>query len=164
MILTIIYILNFTYELQSSQRCLWRVLSSRIYHVVVRWKLTDVSDECGLQGQGCKSNSSKNPAWTRQEAEVTSSSGTLVDFQLTTCDGLRVGRLGPISGRGKVFFSIPQHPDRLWDSLSLLSNGYRELIPWRWSGRCLKLTTHYHLVLRSWMVELYLHPSTCPVT
>jgi hypothetical protein len=35
-----------------------------------------------------------------------------------------------IPGRDKRFLSTPHHPDRLWDSSSLLSNGYRELFPW----------------------------------
>jgi hypothetical protein len=36
-----------------------------------------------------------------------------------------------------------------WGPPSLLSNGYQELFPWGWSGRGVKLTTHFHLVPRS---------------
>jgi hypothetical protein len=36
---------------------------------------------------------------------------------------------GLISGRDKRLLSILQCPDWLWDALSLLSNGYRELCP-----------------------------------
>jgi hypothetical protein len=32
-------------------------------------------------------------------------------------------------GRGKIFFSSPQRPDRLWGPHSLLSNGHRGLLP-----------------------------------
>jgi hypothetical protein len=46
---------------------------------------------------------------------------------------------GLIRGKGKVIFSIPQCPGRLWDLPSFLSNGYRELFPkdktagvWSW--------------------------------
>jgi hypothetical protein len=35
---------------------------------------------------------------------------------------------GSIPGRAKRFFSSPQRPDRLWSPLSLLHNGYRELL------------------------------------
>jgi hypothetical protein len=37
---------------------------------------------------------------------------------------------GSSSGRGWEFFSSPPRPDRLWDSPSLLSNGYQGLFPW----------------------------------
>jgi hypothetical protein len=33
------------------------------------------------------------------------------------------------AGRGWEFFSSPQHPDRLWDPSSPLSNGYQGLFP-----------------------------------
>jgi hypothetical protein len=33
-----------------------------------------------------------------------------------------------IPGMGKKFFSAPQRPNRLWDTVSLISNGYRELV------------------------------------
>jgi hypothetical protein len=59
---------------------------------------------------------------------------------------------GSIPGKGKRFFSTPQRPDMLWGSPSLLLNGYRRL-----SGRGLKLTTDVHLVLKSRIVDLYLH-------
>jgi hypothetical protein len=76
---------------------------------------------------------------------------------LATDYGL-VGR-GSISGRGKRFFSSPQHPDRPWSPPSLLSNGYWWLFPRMWSGRGVNLTTHLHLVPRSRMVN---YTSTSP--
>jgi hypothetical protein len=57
-----------------------------------------------------------------------------------------------IPDRGKRFFSAPQRPDRLWGTLSLLSNGYRGQ-----SGRGMKQTTHINLVPWSRMVYLYLY-------
>jgi hypothetical protein len=36
--------------------------------------------------------------------------------------------LALIPGRGKIFFSSPQCPDRLYGPPSLLSNGYRGLV------------------------------------
>jgi hypothetical protein len=43
---------------------------------------------------------------------------------------------GSIRGRTTVFFSSPRRPDRLWDSYSLLSSGYRRALPsgvkWPW--------------------------------
>jgi hypothetical protein len=64
---------------------------------------------------------------------------------------------GSISGRGKRFFSTPQHTDRLWGPPKLLSNGYLGRFPQRWSGLGMKLTTHLHLVPRSIMTDLHLH-------
>jgi hypothetical protein len=32
--------------------------------------------------------------------------------------------MGSVSGKGKIFFSSPQRPDRLWCPHSLLYNGY----------------------------------------
>jgi hypothetical protein len=49
---------------------------------------------------------------------------------------------------GSWFFSYPQRPDRLWGPPSL-SNGYWMRSPKGKSGRDVKLTTHFHLVLRS---------------
>jgi hypothetical protein len=46
---------------------------------------------------------------------------------------------GSVPGRGKIF-SSPQSPDRFWGPLSLLSIGYRVLLPRRYSGRAVKLT------------------------
>jgi len=40
------------------------------------------------------------------------------------------------------FFSSPPHPDHFCGPPSLLSNGYREFLPRRQSGRSVKLTTH----------------------
>jgi hypothetical protein len=36
---------------------------------------------------------------------------------------------GSVPGRGRIFFSSPQIPNRLWDPSSLLFNGYRNLLP-----------------------------------
>jgi hypothetical protein len=63
---------------------------------------------------------------------------------------------GSIPSRVKIYFS-PQHPDRLWDPPSLLSNGYGGLLSRRYSGQDMNLTTHFHVVPRSRMVEIYLH-------
>jgi hypothetical protein len=40
-----------------------------------------------------------------------------------------------IPGRDHIFFSSPQRPYQLWDPASLLSNGYRGLLPRGYSGR-----------------------------
>jgi hypothetical protein len=37
--------------------------------------------------------------------------------------GIATGR-DSVPGRGKRFFSSPQRPDRIWNSLNLLHNGY----------------------------------------
>jgi hypothetical protein len=42
-------------------------------------------------------------------------------------------------------------------------NVYRGLFPRAYSGRGMKLTTNLHLVPRSKLVELYLHPSLSPL-
>jgi len=41
--------------------------------------------------------------------------------------GWMIGGSSP--GKGWEFFSSPPRPDRLWDPLSLLSNGYQGLFP-----------------------------------
>jgi hypothetical protein len=48
--------------------------------------------------------------------------------------------LGSIAGMGERLFSTPKRPDQLWG---------------------VKLTTHLRLVLRSKMLELYLHSPMC---
>jgi hypothetical protein len=53
---------------------------------------------------------------------------------------------GSSPGRGWEFFSSPPPPNRLWNSHSLLSNGYREFFPWGKAAGVVKLTTHLHLV------------------
>jgi hypothetical protein len=65
--------------------------------------------------------------------------------------GLRAGRPGFGLGRGKRFFTPPQHPSRLWDPPSLLSTAYRRL----------KLTTHLRLVPMLRVLELHLHSPIC---
>jgi hypothetical protein len=59
-----------------------------------------------------------------------------------------------IPGRGKIFFSILQRLDQLWGPPSLLINGYRGALS---PGAKRPVTTHFHLMLRSRMVALYLH-------
>jgi hypothetical protein len=55
------------------------------------------------------------------------------------------------------YFSTPLRPDRFRGPRSLLSDGYRGLFPWEYSGRGVKLTTQLHLVPRSRTVELDLY-------
>jgi hypothetical protein len=65
----------------------------------------------------------------------------------------RLDSRGYIPGRGKTFFSTPQHPDLLWDHpvSYTLGNGGKD-------GGTGKLPlTHLHPVLRSRMMELQLH-------
>jgi hypothetical protein len=72
---------------------------------------------------------------------------------------LRAGQLGnwgSIPGRGKRLLSSPQRQNRLWDTPSLLSNGYRGFFHLR-SGQGVKLIIHLYLVQRLGVVELYLH-------
>jgi hypothetical protein len=40
-------------------------------------------------------------------------------------DRLRAGQPGFDSWQREVIFSTPQHPDWLWDSPNLISNGYQ---------------------------------------
>jgi hypothetical protein len=46
------------------------------------------------------------------------------------------------------FFSPPRRSDRLWGPSNLVSNCYRGSFPRGWSGRSVKLTTHFYLVPR----------------
>jgi hypothetical protein len=75
--------------------------------------------------------------------------GTVMDYWLD-------GR-GSIPGRGKRFFSTPQWPHRLWAPLSLLTTGNSWLFYRVWDGRFVALNTHFHLLPRSRMVQLYFH-------
>jgi hypothetical protein len=52
--------------------------------------------------------------------------------------------LGSISAKDEWFFCIPELPNRLWSSPSLLSDGH----PWNYSGRSVKIITHLPLLLR----------------
>jgi hypothetical protein len=78
-----------------------------------------------------------------------SSVGTEIDYGLN--------ERGSIPGRGKNFLSSPHLSDRLWGTSRLLCNGYRRLFLCGYCGRSVKLNTHFHLVQRSRMLELYLH-------
>jgi hypothetical protein len=83
------------------------------------------------------------------------------DSSVDIATGYRLHGPGSIPGTRR-FFSFPQRPDQLWDPPSLLSNGYRELFLQRSkSNRGVKMTTHLHPVLRSRIVELYLHSPIC---
>jgi len=44
-----------------------------------------------------------------------------------------IGGSSPV--RGWEFFSSPPRPDRLWGPSSILTNGYRGLLHWKYSGR-----------------------------
>jgi hypothetical protein len=48
---------------------------------------------------------------------------------------------GSIPGRCREFFSSLPNADLFWGPPSLLSNGYRDLFSWGYSGRYVKLTT-----------------------
>jgi hypothetical protein len=63
----------------------------------------------------------------------------------------------PISETIFVMVQILNRIDQLWAPLSLLSSAYRMLLPHGENGRGVKLTTHFHLVPRSGIVEQYLH-------
>jgi hypothetical protein len=51
------------------------------------------------------------------------------DSTVGTATGYALDGWGSISGRDKEFFCIPQGPDRLWISRSVLSNAYWRLFP-----------------------------------
>jgi hypothetical protein len=74
------------------------------------------------------------------------------DIPVDIATGYGLDGQGSISGRGKRFFSTPQHPGQLRGPPSLLSN-------WYWGCWEKKVTTS--LVPRSQMVELQLHSSIC---
>jgi hypothetical protein len=78
---------------------------------------------------------------------------SLRDGSVGTVTGYRLDDWGSILSRGKRFLSIAQRPDLLWSPPSLLPNGQ--------GRRCIQLTTHLHLVLKSRLVELYLHSPIC---
>jgi hypothetical protein len=78
------------------------------------------------------------------------------DSSVSIAIGYGLNGQGSIPGKGKILFSSPQHPDWLGPTQP----------PIQWVPGALPLgvkrpgrevTTHLHLVLRSRMVELYLH-------
>jgi hypothetical protein len=72
----------------------------------------------------------------------------------TTCYWLNGS--GSVSGRER-FFSSLDRPHRLWGPPSLVPDGHRDFSRIKWRG--LKLTMYINLLLKSIIVELYLH---CP--
>jgi hypothetical protein len=56
--------------------------------------------------------------------------------------GVRV----PVESR---IFSSPRRPNQLWGPPNIVPNGYRGHFARRYSGRCVKLTTHLKLVSKS---------------
>jgi hypothetical protein len=65
-------------------------------------------------------------------------------------------RRGSIPGKGKRVFSYTQLWDRLWGPPSLLYSGYWGISLGQ-GGWGVKLTTHFHVVPRPGMVELYFY-------
>jgi hypothetical protein len=68
------------------------------------------------------------------------------DSSVSMVTGYRLNDQGSVPRRGNRFFSTPQHPDRLWGTLSLLYNGYQRLFSWDENSQAMKLITHLHLV------------------
>jgi hypothetical protein len=75
----------------------------------------------------------------------------------------RSGFWGSIPGGGWEFFSSPPRPERLWDPLSLLSNGYQGLFPWRVKRPgCEADHSPSSIAEVKECVELYLHSPNTP--
>jgi hypothetical protein len=70
--------------------------------------------------------------------------------------GYRLESRDLIPGRGKRFFSSPQHPDQFWGPYPMGTTGS---IPGNKAAGSMELTIHLHLVLELIMVELYFHSS-----
>jgi hypothetical protein len=71
--------------------------------------------------------------------------------------GHRLNGWSSISGTGKIFFSSPRRPNRLWGPPSLLCNEYLNLFPRKGVKRPGYEADHLYVVPRSRMVDLYFH-------
>jgi hypothetical protein len=56
---------------------------------------------------------------------------------------------------------LPPGPDEPWDPFNLLSTQYCKLLPQRWSGQGMKLTTHLHLMPRLRIHGIILYSPIC---
>jgi hypothetical protein len=140
--------------MRCSQWCLRRNLFSWIWHLVVRWKLTDVSDECRLHSQGwmVSQAGTRHESGSRQRWHLLRNSGWYSTDYILRATGWTTG-FDFLQGQEIVFYSTAFRP--VLGSTQPMENG--GLFPWGWSGMGVKPTTNLILVQRSRMVEIYLH-------